>query len=133
MSEHDSSHALSTSPAVAAARQLLAVIYAFAVVRDGERHLVSQEDVPASTLLMLLPQLEATPKRALIAEGPGLLVYDNYRSARAAAQLLTTIAGHVALREVAPDDGGAEAEVWTAADGARYRAVPGGLVEIVKA
>ena len=121
-----------------APRQLLAVIYRFESYEGGQRQLVTEEGVPASTLYYLLPQLEAVPKRTLVDSGPGLLVYANYQDARYAASVVTSLATHVALREVAPVDGATAGagdgggEVWTAAAGARYAAVPGGLSEIVK-
>ena len=124
--------------AAGAPRQLLAVVYRFESYEGGERRLVTEEGVPASTLYYLLPQLESVPKRTLVDSGPGLLVYSTYQDARYAASVVTTLATHVGLREVAPlDDAmgradGADGEVWTAASGARYVAVPGGMSEIVK-
>lgn len=113
-------------------QQLLAVVYAFAVFRDGERRLASQEQMPASTIFMLQQQLEAVPKRSLVDYGPGLLVYSNYQHARYAAQTVSTIADWVALREVvAGAEPGAEA-TWTAANGGRYSSVADGLRETIK-
>jgi hypothetical protein len=117
---------------------LLAVVYRFETYEGGERRLVTEEGVPASTLYYLLPQLEAVPKRTLVDSGPGLLVYSTYQDARYAASVVTTLATHVALREVAPvgdaPEGavGANGEALTAASGARYAPVPGGMSEIVK-
>ncbi len=124
--------------AAGAPRQLLAVVYRFETYEGGERRLVTEEGVPASTLYYLLPQLEAVPKRTLVDSGPGLLVYSTYQDARYAASVVTTLATHVALREVAPAGdapggaAGADGEVLTAASGARYAPVPGGMSEIVK-
>lgn len=113
-------------------RQLLAVVYAFEVVRDGERRLVTQDQLPASKVFLLQQQLEAAPKRTLVAFGPGLLVYSNFQHARFAAQTLATVAAAVALREVvAGEEPGAD-DVWTAANGGRYSAVSGGARETVK-
>ena len=123
--------------AAGAPRQLLAVVYRFESYEGGERRLVTEEGVPASTLYYLLPQLEAVPKRTLVDSGPGLLVYSTYQDARYAASTLTTLATHVALHEVAPMGaeglaGGADGEVLTAASGVRYAPIPGGMREIVK-
>ena len=124
--------------AAGAPRQLLAVVYRFESYEGGERRLVTEEGVPASTLYYLLPQLESVPKRTLVDSGPGLLVYSTYQDARYAASVVTTLATHVGLREVAPlgdameGAAGADGEVWTAASGARYAPVPGGMSEIVK-
>ena len=121
-----------------ASRQLLAVIYRFESYAGGQRHLVTEEGVPASTLYYFLPQLEAVPKRTLVDSGPGLLVYSTYQDARYAASVLATLATHIALHEVKPVGDGVEAiasaggEVWTAASGNRYAPVPGGMNEIVK-
>lgn len=113
-------------------RQLLAVIYAFEVVQDGERSLVTQDRLPASELFLLQQQLEAAPKRTLVAFGPGLLVYSNFQHARFAAQTIATVADVVTLREVvAGEESGADG-VWTAANGGRYSAVPGGVRETIK-
>ena len=124
--------------AAGAPRQLLAVVYRFESYEGGERRLVTEEGVPASTLYYLLPQLESVPKRTLVDSGPGLLVYSTYQDARYAASVVTTLATHVRLREVAllgdamGSAAGADGEVWTAASGARYAPVPGGMSEIVK-
>ena len=124
--------------AAGAPRQLLAVVYRFETYEGGERRLVTEEGVPASTLYYLLPQLEAVPKRTLVDSGPGLLVYSTYQDARYAASVVTTLATQVALHEVAPlgdamgSATGAAGDVWTAASGARYAPVPGGMSEIVK-
>lgn len=112
-------------------RQLLAVIYGFEVFRDGERRLALQQELPASARAMLEQQLEAVPKRSLVDYGPGLLIYSNFQHARFAAQTVGTVAAYVALREVVA---GAEAgaDVWPAANGARYSSVAGGLSETIK-
>ncbi|HEX5506703.1 MAG TPA: hypothetical protein VFW96_29065 [Thermomicrobiales bacterium] len=112
-----------------AARRLLAVVYAFEGFQGGERRLVSQEEIPASKLFMVEQQLEAVPKRTLVAYGSGLLIYDDYQDARYAATTVARVAAYVAIREVAAGEG---AEGWATADGARYAAVPGGLSEVVK-
>ncbi len=113
---------------LAGARQLLAVIYSFEVRVGGERRMVTEEGVSASTLAMLAPQLNAGAKRTRVAQGPGLVVFDNYQDARQAAQTIATIATHVEVCEVAPATG----EGWLTTDGTRYRAVPGGVTQIVK-
>ena len=121
-----------------APRRLLAVIYAFEVFRDGERRLVSEEQLPASTYEYLLQQLEAVPKRTLVDAGPGLLVYDNYQDARYAATTVAKVASRVALREVAaeaatgPVESQSDGESWVAASGRRYAAVPDGVAETIK-
>src|SRR5215217_6695091 len=107
-------------------RQLLAVVYAFAVWEDGERRLVTEEGVQASTQAMLLPQLDAVAKRSRVDQGPGLLVFDNYKDARQAAQTLATIATHVSMYEVAPATEVGE-DGWTGRAGAFYRPAPGGV------
>jgi hypothetical protein len=116
---------------LAGARQLLAVIYSFEVLVGGERRMVTEDGVSASTLAMLAPQLNSGAKRTRVAQGPGLIVFDNYQDARQAAQAITSIATHVEVCEVAPVTGGT-GEGWLAADGTRYRAVPGGVTQIVK-
>lgn len=121
-----------SSPDPASApRQLLAVVYAFETYQDGQRRFVPQEELPASTLAMIEPQLAAVPKRTMLDYGSGLLVYDNYQDARYAAAALAQVAPYVALREVAPGapDSG---ESWLATSGARYAPVEGGLSEVVK-
>ena len=115
-----------------AARQLLAVVYAFEGFQGGERRLVSQEEIPASKLFMVEQQLEAVPKRTLVAYGSGLLIYDDYQDARYAATAVARVAAYVAIREVAAGADDAVAEGWATADGVRYVAVPGGLSEVVK-
>ena len=121
-----------------APRRLLAVIYAFEVFRDGERRLVSEEQLPASTYEYLLQQLEAVPKRTLVDAGPGLLVYDNYQDARYAATTLAKLAARVGLREVAAEaatgtvEGQGSGESWVAASGRRYAAVGDGGAETIK-
>ena len=112
--------------------RLLAVLYTFEVYRDGEHRLVPQEQLPASRLERIQPQLESVPKRSLVDYGPGILVYNNYQDARQAAQSVSKVADHVALREVvAGAEAGAEA-VWTAANGARYSSVDEGISGTVK-
>lgn len=118
------------NPAPATPR-FLAVLYAFAIFSGGERRLVTEEEVPASTRAMLLPQLNASAKRTRVDQGPGLLIFDNYRDALQAAQALATIATTVEVREVAPASG-LEQGTWTGASGGRYRTLPGGLVQRVK-
>jgi len=112
-------------------RQLLAVIYSFEVRVGGERRTVTEEGVSASTLAMLQPQLSAGAKRTRVAQGPGLVVFDNYQDARQAAQTIATIATHVEVCEVVPATGGTN-EGWLAASGTRYRAVRGGVTQVVK-
>ncbi len=114
-------------------RQLLAVIYAFEIFDGGERRLVTEEEVPASTRFMLEPQLAAVPKRSLVDYGPGILIYNNFQDARYAAQTVAKVALRVALREVAAGvEPGADG-AWTAQSGARYSGVPGGLADVIKA
>jgi hypothetical protein len=116
---------------LAGARQLLAVIYSFEVRVEGERRMVTEDGVSASTLAMLEPQLSAGAKRTRVAQGPGLVVFDNYQDARQAAQTIATIATHVEVCEVAAAPSGTN-EGWLAAGGTRYRAVPGGVAQLVK-
>jgi hypothetical protein len=115
----------------AANGELLAVIYAFAVYQNGERRLVAQDGVPASTAGYLQSQLGGVPKRTLVDSGPGLLVYNNYQSARQAAQTIVRLAARVELREVVAAGTDSVAD-YTATTGRRYTAKPGGLAEIVK-
>lgn len=112
-------------------RQLLAVIYSFEVWIGGERRMVTEDGVSASTLAMLQPQLNAVAKRTRVAQGPGLIIFDSYRDARQAAQTIATIATHVEICTVVPVTGGAT-EGWLTADGMRYRAVLDGVSQIVK-
>ncbi len=111
--------------------QLVAVSYAFEVWEGGERRLVTEEGVSASTLGMLVPQLDATAKRTRVDQGPGLLVFDNYRDARQAAQAVAAVAARVAIHEVDPatvlmDEG------WSGASGTRYSPTPGGIAQVIK-
>ncbi len=114
-----------------AEQRFLAVLYAFAVWSGGERRLVTEERIPASALAMLQPQLDATARRTRVDQGLGLLIFDNYRDAFQAAQSLATVAATVEVREVTPttEQRGAG---WTGASGARYVALPDGLVRSVK-
>lgn len=114
-----------------AAPRFLAVIYAFAVWSGGERRLVTEERIAASALAMLQPQLDAAARRTRVDQGPGLLIFDNYRDALQAAQSLATVAATVEVREVTPTTE-ERGEGWRGADGARYVAPPGGLVRRVK-
>jgi len=82
---------MESHPAPVGVHQLLAVVYAFAVWEGGERRLVTEEGVEASTLAMFLPQLDAIAKRTRVDQGPGLLVFDNCKDARQAAQTLASI------------------------------------------
>ena len=116
-----------------AAAQLFAVIYRFEVWRGGDRQLVTEEQVPASTLGMLVPQLNAVAKRSRVDAAPGLLVFDNFPQARQAAQTLASIASRVRLCEVAAGAASGAGEAWQASGGATYRAVPGGVSIQVKA
>jgi len=111
--------------------RFLAVLYAFAVWSGGERRLVTEERIAASALAMLQPQLDATARRTRVDQGPGLLVFDNYRDAFQAAQSLATVAATVEVREVVPTTE-QRGEGWSGANGARYSALPGGLVRSVK-
>lgn len=117
-------------------RQLIAVLYAFAVDLHGERRLVSQEQAPASTYFMLLPQLEAVPKRTLIDTDSGILIYDNYQDARYAATTVAKVAAQVVVREVAlgtPETAApAGSEGWSTASGAHYIPIAHGIQEVVK-
>jgi hypothetical protein len=116
----------------AAGSELLAVIYAFEVYQDGERRLVTQDGAPASTAGYLQAQLGGVPKRTLVDSGPGLLVYNNYQSARQAAQTIVRLVARVELREVVAGASADGAGDWTSVTGRRYTAKPGGLTEIVK-
>jgi hypothetical protein len=116
----------------AAGSELLAVIYAFEVYQDGERRLVAQDGAPASTAGYLQAQLGGVPKRTLVDSGPGLLVYNNYQSARQAAQTIVRLVARVELREVVAGASADGAGDWTSVTGRRYTAKPGGLTEIVK-
>lgn len=118
------------NPAPVAPR-FLAVLYAFASWSGGERRLVTEAEVPASTLAMLLPQLDASAKRTRVDQGPGLLIFDNYRDALQAAQAIATIATTVEVREVAPAPD-TERNAWLSVSGARYQSLPGGLIRRVK-
>ena len=111
------------------ASQLLMVSYRFEVWQGGERRLVTEDGISASMLGMLQPQLDAVAKRSRIAQGPGFLVFDNYKDARQAAQTVASVATVVELREVAPVDGG---DGWTTSDGARFGAVAAGVAQVVK-
>ena len=72
------------------------------------------------------------PKRTLVDIGPGLLVYNNYQSARQAAQTIVRLAARVELREVVASTSVDDAGDWMAATGRRYAPKPGGLAEIIK-
>jgi hypothetical protein len=111
--------------------RFFAVIYAFAVWANGERRLVTEERVPASTVAMLQPQLHASAHRSRVDQGPGLLVFASYRDALQAAQAIATIATTVEVREVVPITE-QRGEGWRGADGTRYVALPGGLVRRVQ-
>ncbi len=112
------------------ARQLLAVSYRFEVWSGGERRMVTEEGISASALGMLLPQLEAVAKRSRVAQGPGFLIFDNYKDARQAAQTIASVATTVELREIAPDDGTGAG--WLVVDGRRYRAVADAVAQVIK-
>jgi hypothetical protein len=111
--------------------RFLAVIYAFAVWSGGERQLVTEERIAASALAMLQPQLDAAARRTRVDQGPGLIVFDNYRDAFQAAQSLATVATTVEVREVTPATE-QRGEGWNGANGARYVTLPDGLVRSVK-
>ena len=113
------------------ASQLLAVVYRFEVWSAGERRMVTEEGIPASMLGMLQPQLHAVAKRSRVAQGPGFLIFDNYKDTRQAAQTIATVATTVEIREVAPVDGKSSGD-WTAANGVSYRAVADGVAQAVK-
>jgi hypothetical protein len=113
------------------APRLFAVIYAFAVWSGGERRLVTEERVAASTVAMLEPQLHASAHRSRVDQGPGLLIFANYRDALQSAQAIATIATTVEVREVTPTTE-QRGEGWVGVDGARYITLPGGLVRSVK-
>lgn len=115
----------------AGTRQLLAVIYGFEVWAGGERRVTTEDGISASMLGMLRSQLESVAKRTRVAQGPGLLVFDDYKDARQAAQTVASVATTVELREVTPATGDS-GEGWTAMDGSRYRAVAGGVAQVVK-
>lgn len=112
-------------------RRLLAVSYRFEVRANGGRRLVTEEGISASMLGMFLPQLDAAAKRSRVAQGPGFLVFDNYKDARQAAQAIATVASTVEVVEVAPAEG-KSGDGWTATDGVSYRPVAGGIAQSVK-
>lgn len=109
----------------------VAVLYRFEVWEKGERRLVTEDEVPASTLAMLAPQLTSVPQRPLLARGPGWLIFRQYQAARQAAQVLEETAASIELREVMPADANDDSP-WVAIDGTRYAIVPGGLAQRVK-
>ena len=109
----------------------VAVLYRFSVMIGGERRLVTQDEVSASTVAMLEPQLTSVPQRPLLARGPGWMVFAHYRAARQAAQVLEDTAASIELCEVMPGDDETDS-AWIAADGTRYALVPGGLSQRVK-
>ena len=110
----------------------VAVLYRFEIWQNGERRLVTEDEVSASTRAMLEPQFTAVPQRPLLGRGAGWLVFDHYTPARQAAQLLESNAASIELREVAVTPNAAANEAWIAADGTRFAAVPGGLTQRVK-
>lgn len=108
---------------------VVAVLYSFEGVIEGQRRPISPQDLPASKLAMLEPQLAAVPKRSMVDYGPGLLVYDDYQSARYAATTVATVASRVELREVTV---GAEGEAgWRGDSGTWFTPIAGGLSEVV--
>lgn len=108
---------------------LVAVNYSFETVTGGARHSIAPQDLPASKMAMLEPQLAAVPKRSMVDYGPGLLVYADYQSARYAATTLATVASRVELHEVAV---GASGETgWRGESGEWFVPLPGGLSEVV--
>ena len=110
----------------------VAVLYRFEIWQNGERRLVTEDEVAASTRAMLEPQLSSVPQRSLLGHGPGWLVFDSYTSARRAAQAIASIATSVELREVAAGPGARGDSAWVAADGTRFAEVWGGLAQQVK-
>ena len=109
----------------------VAVLYRFEVWQGGERRLVTQDEVSASTLAMLGPQLTSVPQVPLLARGSGWMIFEHYRAARQAAQVLDDTAASIELREVMPGDDETDSP-WIAADGTRYALVPGGVAQRVK-
>ncbi len=110
----------------------VAVLYRFEVWEGGERRLVTQEEVAASTRAMLEPQLTSVQQRPLLARGPGWLVFQDYQAARQAAQVLEPTVAAIELLEVAPSADPRADSAWVAADGTRYVPVVGGLAQRVK-
>lgn len=108
---------------------VVAVLYTFASITDGERRTIAPEDLPASKMAMLEPQLAAVPKRSMVDYGPGLLVYDDYQSARYAATTVAAVASRVEIREVTV--GGEDGTGWRADSGAWFTPLAGGLSEVV--
>ena len=113
------------------AQQLLAVSYRFEIRASGERRLVTEDGISASMLGMFLPQLDAAAKRSRVAQGPGFVIFDNYKDARQAAQAIASVATTVDVVEVAPAEG-KPGDGWTAADGVSYRPVADGVAQSVK-
>lgn len=60
----------------------VAVLYRFEIWQNGERRLVTEDEVSASTRAMLEPQFTAVPQRPLLGRGAGWLVFDHYTPAR---------------------------------------------------
>ncbi len=110
----------------------VAVLYRFEIWQNGERRLVTEDEVSASTRAMLEPQLTAVPQRPLLGRGPGWLVFDHYTPARQAAQALASNAASIELREVAASVDDTVSSAWIAADGTRFAPVHGGLAQRVK-
>ena len=108
------------------------VLYRFEVWQNGERRLVTEDEVSASTRAMLEPQFTAVPQRPLLGRGPGWLVFDHYTPARQAAQALATNAASIELCEVTANRVETVSSAWITADGTRFTAVPGGLAQRVK-
>lgn len=111
-------------------QRLWAMIYRFEIWSNDERIFVTEERVSASTFTMLVPQLNSCAHRTRVDQGPGIIVFDNYRDARQGAQNLAAIATHVELHEVVPS--AADTEGWVVNGGGRYRTVDGSTPEIVK-
>lgn len=108
---------------------LVAVLYSFEGIVDGARRSIALEELSASKVAMLEPQLAAAPKRSMVDYGSGLLVYDEYGDARTAASAIATVASRVELREVLPVAG--PTGDWRGESGVWFAAVPGGLHELV--
>ncbi len=110
--------------------RLLAVLYRFDIWADGERKQVTEEEISGSALGMLLPQLHSIAKRTRVAQGPGIVIFDNYNDARQAAQTLAAVADRVELHHV--ELARESVAGWPVDDGRLYRTVEESQPQIIK-